>query len=168
MPRGDSAGGEGSTVKLETPPSLKEWALALKGAQDISINTRNLSCWGWGTCPERNGRAFHELKAQAVSHSPHFIDPNPQPRVTQPSNEGESLKSPLSACPGGLAACLSGVVRLVSSQSRLVPSWRLVLGCQGQGRGSLLSWGWEPVEELSSDVESHLSGGRLSASVRRD
>lgn len=92
MPRGDSAGGEGSTVKLETPPSLKEWALALKGAQDVSTNTRNSSCWGWGECPERNGRAFHELKAQAVSHSPHFIDPNPQPRVAQPSNEGEFLQ----------------------------------------------------------------------------
>lgn len=103
--------------------------------------------------------AVHELKAQAVSQSPHFIDPNPQPRVAQPSNEGESLQIS-SICLSRTCSLLSGVVRLVSSESGLVPSWRVVLFCQGQG--SVLSRGWESVEELPSDVESHLSGERLS------
>lgn len=52
MPRGDSAGGEGSTVKLKRPPSLKERTLELKGAQDHQYQHKKLELQGMGACPE--------------------------------------------------------------------------------------------------------------------
>lgn len=48
MPRGDSAGGERSTVKLKRPPSLKEWTLELKGAQDRQNQHKKLELQGVG------------------------------------------------------------------------------------------------------------------------
>lgn len=67
MPRGDSAGGEGSTVKLKRPPSLKEWALAFKGAQDVSINTRNWSCRGWGHAQKGTEERFMNSRPRQLA-----------------------------------------------------------------------------------------------------